>query len=111
MASYTKLKNGDWGLRLPGKATAGQTITVKKKNGETEKKTIARVLWVGKDLKTGQEISLCSIEQEAVIRSYCVTGQPSAIRRTGCSCGSREDSAGQLISSPRNCRQCLYDSE
>lgn len=31
-------------------------------------------------------------------------------RRTGCSCGSREDASGRLIPSPRNCRSCEHDA-
>lgn len=31
-------------------------------------------------------------------------------RWTGCSCGSREDSAGDLIDSPKNCSSCVHDS-
>lgn len=31
-------------------------------------------------------------------------------RWTGCSCGSREDSDGVLIPSPRNCRRCEHDA-
>ncbi len=31
-------------------------------------------------------------------------------RWTGCSCGSREDSAGDLIPSPRNCASCDRDA-
>lgn len=30
---------------------------------------------------------------------------------TGCSCGSREDSSGQLIASTRNCASCRFDAE
>ena len=29
---------------------------------------------------------------------------------TGCSCGSREDSYGDLIPSPRNCSSCEHDA-
>lgn len=29
---------------------------------------------------------------------------------TGCSCGSREDSYGDLIPSPRNCASCEHDA-
>ncbi len=39
--------------------------------------------------------------------TYRRTSSPG--RRTGCSCGSREDSSGQLIDSPRNCKQCRFD--
>ncbi len=31
-------------------------------------------------------------------------------RWTGCSCGSREDAAGDLIPSPRNCFSCNHDA-
>lgn len=31
-------------------------------------------------------------------------------RRTGCSCGSREDSSGDLIPSDRNCASCEHDA-
>lgn len=31
-------------------------------------------------------------------------------RRTGCSCGSREDSSGQLIPSRNNCASCEHDA-
>jgi hypothetical protein len=31
-------------------------------------------------------------------------------RWTGCSCGSREDSAGDLIPSSRNCASCEHDA-
>lgn len=31
-------------------------------------------------------------------------------RRTGCSCGSREDSFGDLVPSPRNCASCRHDA-
>lgn len=31
-------------------------------------------------------------------------------KRTGCSCGSREDSSGCLIPSPRNCAGCEHDA-
>ena len=31
-------------------------------------------------------------------------------RWTGCSCGSREDAAGDLIPSPRNCASCEHDA-
>ena len=59
-ASYTKLKDGSWGVRVPGKATDGQQITVRKKDGSTKPETIKTVLWTGKD-RDGAEVSLCSL--------------------------------------------------
>ncbi len=52
-ATYTKLKSGDWGIRIAcakgGESTvsAGQRLTVKKKDGSEKAETIDRVLWTG----------------------------------------------------------------
>lgn len=55
MATYTKLRDGSWGLRVEGSAREGQRITVTKKSGETKTETITKVLW------NGNGISLCAI--------------------------------------------------
>lgn len=48
MASYSKLRDGSWGLR--GKdLVAGATITVTKKSGGTKVETVGRILWRGED--------------------------------------------------------------
>lgn len=57
MASYTKLKSGEWGVRVEGTAKAGQSVTVRKKDGTSKQETILRVVW------TGNGISLCAIAQ------------------------------------------------
>lgn len=59
--TYTKLKDGSWGVRAAGKLTAGATITVTKKDGSNKSETIKTVLWSGTDQKTGKTISLCAI--------------------------------------------------
>lgn len=56
MNTYTKLRNGSWGVRVEGPAKAGDTVTVTKKSGETATEKISKVVW------TGKGISLCSIE-------------------------------------------------
>lgn len=38
------------------------------------------------------------------------TQSVSTGRRTGCSCGSREDAWGDLIPSSRNCSSCEHDA-
>jgi hypothetical protein len=48
MATYTKLRDGTWGLRGAG-LTAGRAVTVRKKSGETRQETVGRVLWTGPD--------------------------------------------------------------
>lgn len=57
LASYTKLKSGEWGIRVPGTATAGQTVNVVTKAGKSKTETIARVVW------TGNGVSLCTVVQ------------------------------------------------
>ena len=64
MATYTKLKDGSWGVRAAGKLAAGATITVTKKDGSTKTETVKSVLWTGPDSKTRETISLCSIAQQ-----------------------------------------------
>lgn len=55
MATYTKLKDGTWGVRVEGTAKTGQSVRVTKKSGESKTETIAKVLWFGNG------ISLCSV--------------------------------------------------
>lgn len=87
-ATYSKLKSGEWGIRVPGATREGQTVTVTTKAGAAKTETVARVLW------TGNGVSICAIAQR------------SRGRWSGCSCGSIEDQ-------PRasDCRQCQYDNE
>lgn len=58
-ATYTKLRDGSWGVRVQGPVKAGETITVTKKGGETKRETVAAVLW------TGDGVSLCSVTPTA----------------------------------------------
>lgn len=44
-ASYTKLKTGEWGLRVQGKVTPGEKIVVTKKDGSTKEEEVGQVLW------------------------------------------------------------------
>ena len=62
-ATYTHLRDGSWGVRFPGTARESQAVTVTKIDGSTKTETIAKVLWTGRDSKSGQTISLCSIAQ------------------------------------------------
>lgn len=55
MATYTKLRDGSWGVKVRGKATVGQTVTVTKRDGQKKTETITQVLW------TGDGVSLCAI--------------------------------------------------
>lgn len=48
MTTYTKLRDGNWGLR--GKnLSAGQTVSVTKRDGARKTETVGKVLWRGND--------------------------------------------------------------
>lgn len=64
-ATYTKLKDGSWGVRVSGKASRGAALDVTKKDGSRKSEKVRKVLWTGKDEKTGAIISLCSIAPTA----------------------------------------------
>jgi len=44
--TYTKLRDGSWGLRGPS-LTAGVTVAVSKKDGSQKHETVGRVIWQG----------------------------------------------------------------
>ena len=46
-ATFTKLRDGSWGLRIEGSAKAGQTVTVTKKSGETSREVVGKIIWSG----------------------------------------------------------------
>jgi hypothetical protein len=54
-ATYTKLRDGSWGIRVTGTAKAGDVVTVTKRSGETVNATVGRVVW------SGNGVSLCEV--------------------------------------------------
>lgn len=102
-ATYTKLRSGEWGIRVQGAAKEGQTYSVTKKSGETKQERVSKVVF------TGSGVSLCAIAESAPSRSVSYARHPATSPRgrwSGCSCGSREDN-------PRDsdCAQCRFDNE
>jgi hypothetical protein len=55
MTTYTKLRDGSWGIKVQGTASAGQTVTVTKRDGSSKAETVARVLWAG------DGVAICSV--------------------------------------------------
>lgn len=62
-ATFTKLRSGDWGLRVNRAGgympKPGEYVNVVKKSGETTLKEVRRVLW------NNDEIALCAIGTHA----------------------------------------------
>lgn len=100
-ASPAKLKNGSWGARVPGRASEGDTITIKTRAGKRWDATISRVLWTGADRRSGETVSLVATESRS-------SGSARSNRRqttwTGCSCGSVEE-----YERDGDCDSCRYD--
>ena len=59
-ATWTKLKDGTWGVRAPAGVTVGSQLTITTKAGKTSVETVAQVLWTG-TAKDGQSASLVSV--------------------------------------------------
>lgn len=55
MATFTKLRSGDWGVRAPAGTRKGDILDVRRRDGSISTVEVERVLW------TGDGIALCSI--------------------------------------------------
>jgi hypothetical protein len=84
MATYTKLKNGEWGIRVEGTVRKGDLVTVTKKSGQTKTETVAKVLW------TGNGVCLCAIRRKASYETRQSFARSPARRSSGCcaECGT-----------------------
>ena len=56
-ASYTKLRSGDWGIRVEGRVSVGQDVVVTKRDGSRQTATVERIVW------SGEGVTLCSIRR------------------------------------------------
>lgn len=57
-ATFTKLRSGDWGIRVEGSPPAqGASISVAKRDGSRDVVVVDRVLW------SGDGIALCAIQR------------------------------------------------
>lgn len=62
MFSYTKLKSGEWGLRLIGECPfeKGAIVNVTTKAGAVKRETLGNRVWQGTD-RDGQQVTLWAI--------------------------------------------------
>lgn len=77
-ASYTKLRSGEWGVRVPGGIQAGQLVVVRQRNGKERTECVRYVLWTGPDSRTGATISLATIGPTPVRAPVRSAPQPVA---------------------------------
>lgn len=90
--TFSKLKDGSWGLRGPG-LKAGATVTVEKKGGQTVRKTVGKILW------TGDGVSLATIDE-----SGTPTSAPAARKAFGFRTGRYEcDECGEFVTPGTTC--------
>lgn len=63
MFSYTKLKSGEWGLRLLGECNfeKGSIVNVTTKAGAVKRETLGTRVWQGTD-REGQQVTLWAIQ-------------------------------------------------
>ena len=100
MATWQKLKDGSWGVRVAGSAKAGESVRVTKKSGESQEVVISRVVW------SGDGVTLCSVGQA----SSTGTSRSTSRHRGGCKgCG------GAIVNAPHHramdgyCGDCAFD--
>ncbi len=96
--TYTKLKSGSWGIRSTEALREGASITVTKKDGSTKLETVGKIVW------SGGGVWLATTSRSAAPGSSLRRGT-SRGRRTGCSCGSIEDTPR-----PSDCRSCQFEN-
>ncbi len=100
MASYTKLKSGEWGIRVQGAAKQWQTVSVTTKAGKNKTETVTKVIW------SGNGVTLCAIQSRETAGASRSSSRGSLRGKwTGCACGSREDE-------PRDsdCTSCRFEN-
>lgn len=114
-ATFTRLQDGSWGVRVPGTATVGQAITVAKRDGSTKAATVAKVLWTGV-AKDGQRASLVAIagaraEPLSVDGAPAIRGQHWSAKGHGPTERLCAGGCGRRVSARyAECRSCHQES-
>ncbi len=60
-ATFSKLKDGSWGIRVEGDAQPGDRVQTRRADGRTQWITVDQVVWQGRDRYSQQNVSLCTI--------------------------------------------------
>ncbi len=62
-ATYTKLRDGSFGIRSKTAVKPGDSVTVTTKAGKVKTETIARVIWTGPDKFSPGDVWIASVVQ------------------------------------------------
>jgi len=60
-ATFTRLKDGSWGLRVEGKVREGDRVIAVRQNGSSQVMTCGTVVWSGPDRHTGKYLTITTI--------------------------------------------------
>lgn len=104
-ASFTKLRDGDWGVRAPAGTKRGDILDVRKRDGSISTVEVERVLW------TGNGIALCSIyDDRPAYRRSSGSGRSGGRRSGGCAgCGGPVRDAAHHRAMEGYCGSCAFD--
>jgi|SRR5690606_30005325 len=102
MTTWTRLKNGDWGLRgSPQVIKPGREVVVMKKNGERQMVTVGKVVW--SDAKTANATVAGQQSQKQEYNGYRRSG--------GCrGCGGPIRHAPHHRAMDGYCGYCAFDA-
>jgi len=88
-ARPTKLRDGTWGARVPGKAVSGQRVMVESKSGKRWHAIVDRVIWHGQDRYGDGTVTIVSTRsadrsagRRNVAQGYC--GYPCPVTGKRC---------------------------
>jgi hypothetical protein len=102
MTTFSKLRNGSWGLRGKG-LTEGSSVTVTKRSGETQTVVVGKVIWRGAD-------GTC-----LAAKGDAPVNAPVSYDRRSSSNGRCRDCGGPIRNAPHHramgglCGQCAFD--
>lgn len=100
MITYTKLRNGNWGIKSDRAVVAGEVVTVTKKDQTTKTETIEAVVFAGNGAW------ICAVRATGTPAASASSSRRRGGRatRTGCRCGSVEE-----YEKDSDCSSCRHD--
>jgi hypothetical protein len=84
-ATFTKLKSGDWGLRIQGDVKPGDRVLAKRQSGQAQVLTVGEIVWRGRDNATGSFITVSTIGRTRTASETCGCGG-TGVRADGQPC-------------------------